>query len=303
MLNTILYSLVVFIWGSTWLAITYQLGVVSPLLSIAYRFLLASALLFAYCRLRGRPLRYNAAAHRWMMLQGLLLFALNYWQFYLAERALASGLVAVVFALMVPLNILNGRLFLGAPIRPGVAVGGLLGLIGVGLIFQPELRGFQGGAAQWTGLLLCLGATLSASLGNIVSARNQRQGLPILQVNAYGMGYGGLFMLLMALLLGQPLTFEATGSYVGSLIYLTVFGSIVAFGSYLSLVGRIGADRAAYTTLLFPIVALMLSAVFEGYQWSVVGLCGLSLILFGNLLALGRIPLRWRPPVTVAPRA
>jgi len=138
------------------------------------------------------------------------------------------------------------------------------------------------------GLLLSFAATYLASLGNIISARNQKRRLPVVQTNAFGMAYGALCMLLLTLLSGAPFSIELTGPYLLSLLYLALFGSVIAFGCYLSLVGHIGPGRAAYTTLLFPIVALLLSTVWENYHWTAEGISGIVLILGGNYLALTR---------------
>ena len=221
-----------------------------------------------------------------MALQGLLLFAFNYWLFYIAETVLASGLVAVVFSTMVVMNMVNGALFLRMPLNVRVILGAVLGLSGIGLVFWPELAAFSLDDQGFYGLTISLIATLSASLGNIASARNQKFRLPVIQTNAIGMGYGALAMFVVALASGATFSFEFTFSYVASLLYLSIFGSIIAFGCYLSLVGRIGVDRAAYVTLLFPLVALALSTVFEGYHWSGMALIGVVLILLGNLLVL-----------------
>lgn len=291
MQNLALYGTTVLIWGSTWLAITYQLGSVDPLASVGYRFGLASLLLLAYCRVMSKPMRFSRRDHLFIFLQGALLFGINYWLFYLCTEYLTSGLVAICFSTVVFLNILNGRLFLGTQIRPAVVLGAGLGLVGILMVFWPELATYQAGVGA--GVLVGLLASYVASLGNILSSRNQANGLPVLQTNAYGMGYGALLMLVAALVSGKPLGFELSLPYTLSLVYLSVFGSIVAFGCYLSLIGRIGADRAAYASLLFPLVALQLSVWFEDYQWSALSLVGVSLIVVGNLMAL--VPMeRWR---------
>jgi drug/metabolite transporter (DMT)-like permease len=302
--NYLLYLITVAIWGSTWLAIKYQLGVVDPMVSVGYRFLFASILLLIYCGVRRLPMRFTAREHLGMALQGLLLFALNYWLFYVAELTLTSGIVALVFSTMVVWNMLNGAWFLGSPLEGRVVAGAAFGLCGIVLVFWPEVSAFNVGDSGLTGLGLCLGATLLASLGNIVSASNQRRGLPVVQTNAYGMGYGAAAMLLLSAARGSTFGFELTLPYVGSMLYLAIFGSIVAFGCYLTLLGRIGAGRAAYATLIFPLVALGLSTIFEGYTWSVSALLGVGLILAGNILALtnfgsARSPAVKRPSVTV----
>jgi drug/metabolite transporter (DMT)-like permease len=285
-LNLLFYCGVVLIWGTTWFAILFQLGTVDPLISIIYRFAIAALILMAYCLLRGEDLRLSFRDHLFMALLGSLLFALNYWLFYLAEFHLASGLVAVVFSTMVIWNILFGAIFIGTPVRYTVLAGAAIGLTGICLVFWPELKTFELSDKGVMGLLLSLGATISASLGNIVSARNQLKGIPVLQANAWGMSYGTVLMMVAAFITGKEFTFEVTVPYVSSLFYLSLFGSVFAFGMYLTLVGRIGADRAAYTTLLFPLVALALSLAFEGYRGSPVAAFGIGLILMGNFLVL-----------------
>jgi drug/metabolite transporter (DMT)-like permease len=288
MRNLLLYSTTVLIWGSTWLVITFQLGAVDPILSVAYRFTLASLLLLAFAMLRKINLRFTAGQHVFFGLQGALLFSLNYLLVYLAELRLTSGLVAVIFSMLVFMNILFGALFLATPVRLNVVVGAIIGLLGISLVFLPELSTFSLQDRGFVGLLLGLGGTLFASMGNIVAARNQREGLPVIQTNAFGMGYGAILMFAIALITGTPFRFETTLTYITSLVYLALFGSIIAFGAYLTLLGRIGADRAAYNSLLFPLVALGISTLFEGYRWSVPALVGVFLVLAGNFLVLTR---------------
>jgi drug/metabolite transporter (DMT)-like permease len=284
--NLLYYIAIVGIWGSTWLGIKFQLGRVDPLVSVVLRFCLATGLLFAWCRLRRLNLRFSPRAHVFIMLQGICLFAVNYWLFYLAEIYLSSGIVAVVFSTIVFWNILNGRIFLKTPIRPNVICGAVLGIVGIGLVFWPELSAFDPSDAGFKGFVLSFVATLMASLGNILSARNQRHGLPVVQTNAFGMGYGTLFMLAGALATGKSFAIDPSPAYLISLVYLAVFGSVVAFGCYLTLIGAIGADRAAYATLLFPIIALFLATLFESYRWSPSAVTGVIVILVGNAICL-----------------
>jgi drug/metabolite transporter (DMT)-like permease len=195
------------------------------------------------------------------------------------------------------MNLVNGRLFLGTAIEFQVLLGGALGLAGLVLMFWPEMAAVNFSGPVITGLLLSFAATYLASLGNITSARNQRMRLPVVQTNAYGMAYGTLCMSLMALAADVPLAIDLSPTYLFSLLYLALFGSVIAFGCYLSLVGRIGPGRAAYATLLFPVVALALSTFWEGYQWSLTGVSGILLILGGNYLALARKrPAQWPQP-------
>ncbi|MCJ7535709.1 MAG: EamA family transporter [Anaerolineales bacterium] len=295
--NASLYLITVFIWGSTWLAIKYQLGVVSPELSVAYRFGLAAVILIVFSLVRRLPLRFNIKSHGFFALQGLLLFSLNYILVYLAEGYLTSGLVAIIFSLIIVFNVLFGTIFLGNPIRKQVMVGAVLGLAGLALVFWPELSVLSISSQKIVGMILALIATVSASLGNVVSARNQKHELPVVQTNAYGMLYGALFMLVLAVIRGAQLEFDTSPSYILSLFYLAIFGSVIAFGSYLTLLGRIGLDRAAYVTVLFPVIALVLSTIFEDLVWGLPQLMGVVLILLGNAVVLtkkGRFNLRKR---------
>jgi drug/metabolite transporter (DMT)-like permease len=286
--NLFLYLVTVLIWGSTWLAIKFQLGSVDPILSVVYRFTLSSLILLAFAGLRRINLRFTARQHLFFALQGALLFSMNYLLVYLAEQRLTSGLVAVIFSTLVFMNILIGALFLGTPVRWNVLVGALIGLVGITLVFLPELTAFSLQDSGFVGLLLGLAGTLSASIGNLVAARNQRERLPVVQTNAFGMGYGAILMILIALITGASFTIEVTPAYILSLVYLAVFGSVIAFGAYLTLLGRIGADRAAYSSLLFPLVALGLSTLFEGYLWSAPAIVGVLLVVVGNFIVLAK---------------
>ncbi|HSB88585.1 MAG TPA: DMT family transporter [Anaerolineales bacterium] len=288
MQNAALYALTTLIWGSTWLAITFQLGVVAPEASVVYRFGLASLILMAYAGLRRLPMRYRLRDHVFIALQGIFLFCLNYITVYLAEQRLASGLVAIVFATLTLCNVVLAAVFLRNAIKPRVVLGGLLGLVGLTLVFWRELAGLSF-AGEWRlGLGLSLAAVLSASIGNIVAARNQRAGLPVVQTNAYGMAYGALATFGIALVRGVPFAFDPSPGYIASLLYLAIFGSVVAFGAYLTLVGRIGVARAGYVAVIFPLVALGLSWLFEGLQLNLQVLLGVLLVAGGNVLVLSR---------------
>tara|TARA_B100000953_G_scaffold1051_1_gene949 strand:- start:13 stop:906 length:894 start_codon:yes stop_codon:yes gene_type:complete len=286
--NALLYVVTVLIWGSSWLAIKYQLGSVDPMVSVAYRFLLASAISWLYCRFSGRLMRYSLRDHGFMFLQGASLFALNYWLFYLSELTLTSGLAAVIFSTIVVMNMMNGVLFLKNRLELRVVLGAGIGLFGIILVFWSEVTDFESGSENLFAVSLAVLATLLASLGNIASARNQRKGIPVVQANTFGMTYGALLMLVLSWATGREFTFEVTLPYVSSLVFLSVFASIIAFWTYLTLLGRVGVERAAYATLFFPLVALGFSTVFEDYQWTASAGIGILLILAGNLLILKR---------------
>lgn len=281
-----LYLATVLIWGSTWFAIKFQLGVVAPEVSLVYRFALASIILLLFCRFSARSLRFDFHQHVFIGLQGLFLFSTNYLIFYWATELLTSGIVALLFSTVILMNIVNAAIFLRQSIHPRVVVGAVIGICGIAAIFWSEVSTVDQSEASWRGLWMCLIATLSASIGNILSARNQLKGIPVVQTNALGMGYGSLIMLVYALHSGVEFNYDPAPGYSLSLVYLSVFGSIFAFGSYLTLVGRIGADRTAYAAVLFPVIALGLSTLFEEYQWTLGAFGGFVLVMLGNYLVL-----------------
>ena len=283
-----LYGSTVIIWGTTWLAIKFQLGSVDPMVSVLYRFIAAAVMLAVYCKMRGLDMRFRLKDHIFMALQGLVLFSVNYWLIYLAEVHVTSGLVAVIFSSIEFMNKINGAVLLGSPIRSNVVLGGAIGVVGIMLVFWPQLASFSLSDKTALGLVLSVISTFMASLGNIISARHQKYDLPVIQTNTYGMAYGAGIMGVIAIVLGKPFSFEISFLYISSLFYLSLFGTVIAFGCYLKLIGKIGADRAAYATMLFPIVALGISTVYEGYQWAAHNVIGLAVVLIGNWLVLNK---------------
>ena len=283
-----LYAATVLIWGTTWLGIKLQLGSVDPMVSVFYRFVAAAVILMVYCRLAGLRMRFHPKDHIFMALQGLVLFSVNYWIIYMASVHLTSGLVAVIFSSIVFMNMINGALLMGSPIRLSVVLGGVIGIAGIAIVFWPEISSFSLSDTTALGVVLTMISTFMASLGNIISARHQKYELPVIQTNAYGMAYGAVIMGIVVIASGKPFNFETTLVYIGSLFYLAVFGTVIAFGCYLKLIGKIGADRAAYATMLFPIVALAISTFYEGYQWSVPNIIGMLLVLVGNGLVINK---------------
>lgn len=287
-MNLSLYLLTVLIWGTTWIAIKLQLEVVAIPASIAYRFALAAVVLFAMLLASRRLQRLDARGQALCMVQGLCLFCLNFLCFYSASRWIPSGLIAVVFSTATLWNALNARLFFQQRIAANVLAGGALGLAGLALLFWPELAGHTATRETWQGLGLALLGTLCFSAGNMVSSLQQKDGIRPLTSNAWGMFYGALMLAAYCLLSGTPFGFQWSFAYVGSLLYLAIPGSVIGFTAYLTLVGRLGPERAAYCTVLFPVVALNVSAFFEGYQWTLPALLGLVLVMLGNLLVFRR---------------
>lgn len=288
MSNAFLYAITVVVWGSTWLAIEYQLGVVEPEVSIFYRYVIASLVLFIWCKYRKLELLFNVKSHLWFALLGLFLFCLNYILTYRAQVHITSALAAIVFSSMLWINIGLARLIFGIRSPARVIVGALFGIAGIVVIFAPEVEAITLTDKVFYGMLLAFAGAFSASSGNMVSQGAQKRALPVVQSNAWGMFYGALITGSVAFLSGHEFNFDARFTYIASLAYLAIFGSVIAFGAYLTLLGRIGAHKAGYATVMFPVVALLLSAVFEGLRLDASILGGTTLVLLGNLLVLKR---------------
>lgn len=295
-MNISLYLLTVLIWGTTWIALKLQLGDVAIPVSIVYRFGLAALILFAMLLVSGKLQKVNRRGQLICLAQGVCLFCVNFMCFLHASQWIPSGLVAVVFSTSTLWNALNARVFFKQRIARNVLAGGALGLIGLACLFWPELSGHSASHETLIGLGLALLGTLCFSAGNMLSSLQQKAGLRPLTTNAYGMLYGAAMLSVYCLVSGTPFGFEWNTRYIGSLLYLVIPGSVIGFTAYLTLVGRMGPERAAYCTVLFPVVALNVSAYAEGYQWTVPALMGLVLVMVGNVLV-------FRKPKVVAPVA
>jgi drug/metabolite transporter (DMT)-like permease len=283
-MNISLYLLTVLIWGTTWIALKLQLGEVAIAVSIVYRFGLAALVLFAMLLLSGKLQKVNQRGQLICLAQGLCLFCVNFLCFYTASQWIPSGLIAVVFSTATLWNALNARIFFKQKVARNVLTGGALGLIGLGCMFWPELSGHSASRETLLGLGLALLGTLCFSAGNMLSSLQQKAGLRPLTTNAWGMLYGAAMLCLYCLISGTPFAFEWNTRYISSLLYLVIPGSVIGFTAYLTLVGRMGPERAAYCTVLFPVVALNISAFAEGYQWTAPALTGLVLVMLGNVL-------------------
>lgn len=291
-MNALLYGLVVVIWGTTWIAIFLQQGPVAAPVSIFWRFAVASAAMMLVLLALGRLRKLAVRDHLFCMVQGCCVFCFNFWCFYTAAKFINTGLESVIFSMAVLYNAINSFIFFGQRPPARFWAAAILGLLGIITLFWDDLL-----ASGWSHELL-LGIGLSAlgtygfSLGNMISLRHQRNGLETMTTNAWAMTYGTLVMGTIALVRGDSFVPEWTMSYIGALLYLAIFGSVIAFGAYFTLVGRIGAGKAAYSTLLFPLVALSISTVYEGYVWHMNAVAGLLLILTGNLVMFTR-PETW----------
>jgi drug/metabolite transporter (DMT)-like permease len=281
-----LFAIASLIWGSTWLAIKFQLGAVAPEVSVALRFALSALLLGAWCALTRRSLRFDRRTHAFLALQGLLLFGLNYIGVYWAEQYATSGLVAVLFSTIVFMNPIGARLVFGTPLTLRTLFAAALGVTGVGLLFLPEFSQARNGGTSALGILLGLGATAIAAAGNLTAERNQKARIPVLTGNAWAMAYGALTATLIAAVVGARFTVDPRLPYLASLVYLAVFGTIIAFAAYLTLLKDVGSGTASYVAVATPIVAMLLSTLFEGYRWTPIAAFGVVLAVAGNWLAL-----------------
>ncbi|MDX6750827.1 EamA family transporter [Geminicoccaceae bacterium 1502E] len=282
-----LYIYTCLAWSASWLGIRFQLGTVPPELSIAYRFLLAGLVLVLWCLWRRQKLRLPLREHGFVLLQGLFLFGGNYWLFYQAAFYVPTGLMAVVMGAIIAMNMAGARLFFGTALEPRALFGAAMGLAGIALVFLRDLLAFDLSSDGLKGLGLSLAATFCASLGNLVSVRNQRRGLPVVPVNALAMLQAGALTFVLAVTLGSPPVFDWRPGYVISLLYLAIFASAIAFGAYLTLLGRIGAARGAYVLVVTPVLAVLLSALFEDMALRPETAAGIALVLTGNVVILG----------------
>ncbi|MDZ4323219.1 MAG: DMT family transporter [Alphaproteobacteria bacterium] len=283
-----LYFTTVFVWGSTWYAIACQLGTVPIDISIFYRFALAAIFLFAWCFAKKSNMKFSWKDHVLFVFQGFFQFSMNYLAAYEATCHISSGLNAVGFSMILVFNIMNSALFFGTRLTTTVFLGALSGLLGIVVIFWPSIMSFDLSNSGILGIIYSLLGAVFASFGNMISAYNQKRVISVMESNAYGMGYGALWLLLMIFLTGDVFQFDLSFGYISSLVYLSVLGTIVAFWCYLTLLGRIGASRAAYVHVLTPVVALVLSTFLEDFVWETHIFIGVGLILLGNVIILAR---------------
>ena len=287
-MNALLYFVVLLAWGSSWFAISFQLGDVAPQVSIVWRFLLASIILFIWCYFRGLKLLFPWRDHLSWLLLGFFLFCINYICAYFGTFYLASGLVCLIFSTLTLFTVFNGFVFFKKPIRLPILVGAVVGIAGLSVIFSNEISStdwsLESGVVK--GFLWMLLATFFASIGMLLSGQFQARKMPLVQSNAFSMLYGSLILVFYIAVSDVSFSFNTSYSYVISLVYLALIASVIGFGVYLKLVGNIGADKASYVNIFTPTIALLLSTLFENYEWSWVGLIGVLLIIIGNIIVL-----------------
>ncbi|SMC65866.1 EamA-like transporter family protein [Fulvimarina manganoxydans] len=285
MQTAILFVSTVLIWGTTWIGIAAEVGEAPVFVSIFYRFALSGVVMVAGLALLGRLKR--PSHWRFVVLQALCLFSFNFIGLYNATASIPSGLVSVVFSLASIFNAVNARLFFGDRINPQTLLAGALGVCGLTLLFWHDLAvGFD--PQTLVGLVWAVMGTIFFSFGNMASRKNSALGITPVVANSWGMGIGAAVVLILIALRGETLAVPASVSYWTALVYLAVIGSVVGFTTYLMLVARIGSARAGYATVLFPIVALTLSTLFEGYEWTASAFAGVFLAGLGNIVMFAR---------------
>lgn len=279
------YGLTVLIWGLTWTAIRLQVETAPVDVAVFYRFLMASVVVLLVLGVLRRLQRLNLKQHGWLVLQGLTLYSVNFLLIYRAAEHMTSGLLAVVFSLVALFNALNGWLWLrlkpDARLYPAVA----LGITGVALLFWHDL---QLGNATGASILFAAAGTFWFSMGNLVSIKVRLAEVPLLVANAWAMVYGAVILGVWCLIQGVEWVVPTTATFWGATVFLAVPGSIVAFYCYITVIQTLGADKAGYATVLFPVVALSVSTWLEGFEWTITAMLGAVLAILGNYVLFRR---------------
>ncbi|MBP9681807.1 MAG: EamA family transporter [Bacteriovorax sp.] len=285
--NLFLFAICSLIWGTTWLVIKFQINSTAPTVGVFYRFLIAALLMFAFNYfVTKKSLQYPLKNHVFFFLQGLFNFCLNYILTYLTEEKMSSGLVALTFTTLVYFNMIGMRLWFKKRISQNVIIGGLFGVVGIILLFWSELKGMQAGSVTTQGLLLGILATFFASTGNMFAFKNHLEKIPVVVFNSFGMLYGSLSCLIIGLIRNDSFALPTSVSFLLSLSYLAIFGSVIAFWAYQTLVGTIGAEKAAYSSIISPMIAVIVSSIFENVQLTSTIILGIFFCLLGNIISL-----------------
>jgi drug/metabolite transporter (DMT)-like permease len=281
------FVVVTLIWGSTWLVITGQLGLVSPYWSVTYRFAIAAVAMFIYAAAVGSPIGVGREGHWLALLFGIPQFCLNYIFVYLAEQYVTSGIIAVIFALLLVPNALLAWLILKQRFSRNFVIGSVVATAGVGVLLAQELSVNSVSADKLAlGIAFALIGMLAASVANIIQAVERLRTRSLPSMMAWGMVYAVIANAIIAFALAGPPTIEIGLIYLGGLLYLALIGSALAFSLYFNILRSIGPGKAAYTSLLIPIVAMLLSTIFEGYRWSIAAVLGIALAIAGLFIAL-----------------
>jgi drug/metabolite transporter (DMT)-like permease len=286
--NYILFLVTLFCWSPTWYVIKFQLGYVDPLVSVFYRFLIAAIIIFVYLIYKKKNLKFSLNQHAWFLFFGICLYSLNYVFFYLSNTYLISAFPAVVFSTVVIMNILGEGFYFKKKPSLKTLLGAAIGMIGIIIIFNEEIFNFSLANGTHVGLFLALLGTFCASTGNMVHQRNLNNNFPLIPTLAYAMLYGSLVTLSITQIKGTVLLFEYSFSYIASLAYLSIVGSIFAFIFYLRLLEKVGAGRAGYVGVVMPVLALLISTMFENLEWQQDLIIGLPILIIGAVLVINQ---------------
>ena len=286
--NLILFTVTLFCWSPTWYLIKFQLGYVDPLVSVFYRFVAASLIIFVYLMIKRKSFKFSFNQHIWFLFFGACLYSINYVFFYTSNTYLVSAFPAIVFSTVVIMNILGEWFYFKKKPTTKTLIGAAIGMIGIIIIFNKEIFNFSLSNGTHIGLFLALLGTFCASTGNMVHQRNLNNNFPLIQTIAFAMLYGSLITLLITQLNNTELLFELTFRYIASLAYLSVFGSIFAFIFYLKLLEKVGPGRASYVGVIMPVLALLISTIFENLEWQIDLIVGLPILLIGAVLVINQ---------------
>ena len=286
--NYILFLITLFCWSPTWYLIKFQLGYVDPLVSVFYRFLIAAIIIFIYLVIKNKNLKFSINHHFWFLFFGTCLYSINYVFFYLSNTYLISAFPAIVFSTVVIMNILGEKFYFNKKPSLKTLIGAIIGMIGIIIIFNEEIFNFSLSEGTHIGLFLALIGTFCASTGNMVHQRNLNNNFPPIQTIAYAMLYGSLVTFFVTKIRGAELLFENSISYISSLLYLAIFGSIFAFISYLKLLEKVGPGRAGYVGVVMPVLALIISTIFEKLEWQIDLIIGLPILIIGAVLVINQ---------------
>lgn len=284
--NWQLFAVCVVVWGTTWYAITWQIADLAPEIGVALRFALAGATVLGVAAWRGMPLRFGARDHARFALQGAFMYGVSYVCVYHAEQHVVSGLVAVGYSASPLIVSLGARAAFGAPLSGRFLAGGVVGLVGVTLIFWPEIAKAPAGASSTLGALFTVGAVLLSAVGSLSASRNRHHGLPFWPALGFGMLWGALASVLMAAALGRPWSVPVSAGWWISLGYLALAGSVITFACYLTLQDRLGPGPAGTIGVMTPLLALGVSLLFEGYRPEPITFLGAALAVAGNVAML-----------------
>jgi len=286
--NLILFGITLFCWSPTWYVIKFQLGYVDPLVSVFYRFLLASIIIFIYLLFKKKNLKFSFNYHLWFLFFGSCLYSINYVFFYLSNTYLISAFPAIVFSTVVIMNIIGETFYFKKKPSLKTLIGATIGMLGILIIFNDEILNFSLNNGIHIGLLLALFGTFSASTGNMIYQRNLNNNFPLIETLAYAMLYGSLVTFLITQIKDTELLFEYSLKYIVSLLYLSIVGSIFAFIFYLKLLEKVGPGRAGYVGVVMPVLALLISTVFENLEWRIDLILGLPILLIGAVLVINQ---------------